>query len=130
MVIFGDSLTLRQEERTTSGAVLNWQLKNGNWHSYATGKVFFLHHNLESMQVLTLPNIKALFTRLVGDTIPHFRTKHEMLAHHVIIHDIFDYRDAIFRVEKVEVYVVVSNDLQTYIASDGVYEASRFDQVV
>ena len=120
MVIFGDSLTLRQEERLL---VLNW-------HSYAIGKVFFLHHNLESMQVLTLPNIKALFSRLVGDTVPHFRTKHEMLAHHVIIHDIFDHRDAIFRVEKVKVYVVVGNDLQSDIASDGVYEASRIEQVV
>lgn len=120
MVVFGDSLTLRQEECLL---VLDW-------HSNASRKVFFLHHNLESVQVLTLPNIEALFSTLVGDAVPHFGPKHEMLTHHVVVHYVFEHRDAIFRVKKIEKNVIISDNLEPDIASDRLNKASSFDQMI
>lgn len=55
-----------------------------------------LHHfDFEVMDKFSLPNAESYLASFVGDAISYFRTKHEVLTFHEVVHTVFELRNSI-----------------------------------
>ena len=73
------------------------------------------------MLVSPLVDVEVLLIHLICDAVLDFTTDHHLFAAHEVHHNIFEYWDASYRVYGVEVYFLVSADLETAVGNCSVY---------
>jgi hypothetical protein len=70
-------------------------------------------------------NSESFLIGLISDTISYFGTEHHLVASHEVKHDIFQCWLKRFRVDEIEVYLVVSGHLNSLVSFDKVNETSH-----
>tara|TARA_B110000285_G_scaffold161863_1_gene180808 strand:+ start:39 stop:359 length:321 start_codon:yes stop_codon:yes gene_type:complete len=82
--------------------------------------------------VLILPpvDLKEARVVLVGDSVFYFRTKHHLVALHEIKHHVFESWHKSFWVNQIEVNILLSSDLDPFVAFDEINESSVLNCVV
>ena len=78
----------------------------------------------EIMLVFAPVNVKRLLVGLVSDAVPHLASEHHLTAIHEIEHHVFQVSLKCFRIDQVEVDLLISDDLDALVALDEVKVAS------
>ena len=74
------------------------------------------------MNELSSIDVKASLIGLICDTIPYFRSKHHLVAIHVVKHYVFKRWLEGFFVNKIKVYLKICRNLDSNISLDIEYE--------
>lgn len=76
-------------------------------------------------------NVKAPLIGLVADAISDFGAEHQLVASHIIDHNIIQMSYTFVAVNFVKVYLLFSGDLEAHVAFNVVDESSHvFDDVI
>lgn len=69
------------------------------------------------MVVLSPVDIETALVRFESDTVLHFGPKHHLIAGHVIVHDIFQYRLEGLFADEIEPDFLIGGDLDSLVAA-------------
>jgi hypothetical protein len=76
-------------------------------------------------------NVKTPLIGLVADAIFDFGAEHQLVASHIIVHNIIQISNTFLTINPVKVYLLVSGDLEAHVAFDVEDQSSHvFDDVI
>jgi len=79
---------------------------------------------------LSSVNSESFLVGLVSDTVFHFGSEHHLVASHKVEHDVFQSRLERLWINQIEIDLVVSCHLDTFVSFDEVNETSDIKLVV
>jgi len=101
------------------------------FHAKSSFQICSTDRHFEVVSISATINVETPLIGLVADTIFDFGAEHQLVASHIIGHNIIQSSFTFITVNFVEVYLLVGGDLEAHVAFDVVDQSSHvFDNVV
>ena len=101
------------------------------FHAEGSFQICSADRHFKVVSISATINVETPLIGLVADAIFDFGAEHQLVATHIIGHNIIQGSDTLITVNFVEVYLLVGGDLEAHVAFDVVDQASHvFDDVI
>ena len=101
------------------------------FHAESSFQICSTDRHFEVVSISATINVETPLIGLVADTIFDFGAEHQLVASHIIVHNIIQISNTFLTINPVKVNLLVSGDLEAHVAFDVEDQSSHvFDDVI